>query len=152
MSDAKVGLSIDSRDISNLIDDIFNYVAMAFHVPRGLLKGDLADIDKQTDNFIMFALNPPAEMMEDEFNRKAYSKEDYLNRTYVKIDTSKIKITDIVQLATAFDKMFAIGVYTINDILSELGHEIVDDEIANKRHVTKNYQDAEEALKGGEEN
>ncbi|WP_420798450.1 phage portal protein [Lysinibacillus parviboronicapiens] len=152
MSDAKVGLTIDSRDISNLIDDIFNYVAMAFHVPRGLLKGDLADIDKQTDNFIMFALNPPAEMMEDEFNRKAYSKEDYLNRTYVKIDTSKIKITDIVQLATAFDKMFAIGVYTINDILSELGHEIVDDEIANKRHVTKNYQDAEDALKGGEEN
>ncbi|OXS70227.1 phage portal protein [Lysinibacillus sp. KCTC 33748] len=150
MSDSKTGLTIDSRDISNLVDDIFNYVAMAFHVPRGLLKGDLADIDKQTDNFIMFALNPPAEMMEDEFNRKSYSKDEYLNRTYLKIDTSKIKITDIVQLATAFDKMFAIGVYTINDILSELGHETIDDEIADKRHVTKNYQDAETALKGGE--
>lgn len=150
MSDSKTGLTIDSRDISNLVDDIFNYVAMAFHVPRGLLKGDLADIDKQTDNFIMFALNPPAEMMEDEFNRKAYSKDEYLKRTYLKIDTSKIKITDIVQLATAFDKMFAIGVYTINDILEELGHEPVNDEIGDKRHVTKNYQYAETALKGGE--
>lgn len=150
MSDSKAGLTIDSRDISNLVDDIFNYVAMAFHVPRGLLKGDLADIDKQIDNFIMFALNPPAEMTEDEFNRKAYSKDEYLKRTYLTIDTSKIKITDIVQLATAFDKMFAIGVYTINDILSELGHETIDDEIADKRHVTKNYQDAESALKGGE--
>ena len=150
MSDSRAGLTIDSRDINSLVDDVFNYVAMAFHVPRGLMKGDLTDIEKQVDNFIMFCINPIAEMIEDEFNRKVYKKKNFLERTYLKIDTTKIKLTDITQLYTAFDKMFAIGVYTINDILEELGREPSTEEIADKRHITKNYQSAEEALQGGE--
>lgn len=149
MSDSKTGLTIDSRDISNLIEDIFNYVAMAFHVPRGLLKGDLADLEGQVKSFIMFALNPAAAMMEDEFNRKVYTEEEYLDRTYIKIDTSKIKVSDITELATALDKMFAIG-FTLNEIFEEMGREKVDDPIANIRHITKNYQTVEQALKGGE--
>lgn len=149
MSDSRAGLTIDSRDISSLVDDIINYIAMAFHVPRSLLKGDMADIEKQVDSFIMFALNPIAEMIEDEFNRKAYTKKDYLARTYLKIDTSKIKITDITKQAVALDKLFAIG-FTLNEIFEEVGREQVDDEIANIRHITKNYQDAEKALKGGD--
>lgn len=139
----------DSRDISNLIDDIFNYVAMAFHVPRGLLKGDLADIEKQTDNFIMFGVNPFAEMIADELNRKFYSKKEYLERTYLKIDTTKIRLTDLSKLATAIDKLFAVGAYTINDVIAELGGEPIEEEWANERYVTKNYEKA--SAKGGEE-
>ncbi|ARK23579.1 phage portal protein [Sporosarcina sp. P37] len=155
MSDSKVGAQgqSDSRDISNLIDDIFNYVAMAFHVPRGLLKGDLADIEKQTDNFIMFALSTPAEMISDEFNRKLYTRQDHINRTYLKLDTSKIKTIDISQLAVAVDKLFSIGGMTINDVLEALGKDPIDDDVANKRYVTKNYERvdvAEQNLKGGE--
>lgn len=143
----------DSREISGLVDDIFNYVAMAFHVPRGLLKGDLADIEKQTDNFIMFALSTPAEMIADEFNRKLYTRQDHIERTYLKLDTSKIKTVDINQLAVAVDKLFSIGGMTINDVLAELGKDPIDDEIANKRYVTKNYERVdvtESILKGGE--
>ncbi|WP_107838396.1 phage portal protein [Metasolibacillus meyeri] len=149
MSDSKAGLTIDSRDISNLVDDIINYVAMAFHTPRGLLKGDIADLEGQVESFIMFALKPNAEMMEDEFNRKAYTKEEYLNRTYMKIDTSKVKASDITDIAPALDKLFAIG-FTLNEIFEEMGREKVDEPIANIRHITKNYQTIEQALKGGE--
>ncbi|KYG90009.1 phage portal protein [[Bacillus] sp. KCTC 13219] len=149
MSDSKAGLTIDSRDISNLVDDIINYVAMAFHTPRGLLKGDIADLEGQVESFIMFALKPNAEMMEDEFNRKAYTKEEYLNGTYMKIDTSKVKASDIIDIAPALDKLFAIG-FTLNEIFEEMGREKVDEPIANIRHITKNYQTIEQALKGGE--
>lgn len=136
--------SQNSRDIRALIDDIFDYVAMAFHVPRGLLKGDLADVEKQTDNFLMFCINPIAELIADEFNRKMYDKKEYLSRTYIKVDTSRIKVIDVVNLAAALDKLFAIGANTINDNLRMLGREPIDDEKANERFVTKNYQSLEQ--------
>lgn len=142
----------NSRDIRALADDIFDFVAMAFHVPRGLLKGDLADIEKQTDNFLMFCINPLAELIADEFNRKMYTKEEFLNRTYLKLDTTRIKILDVVDLATACDKFFAIGVNSINDNLRMLGRERIDEAWADKRFVTKNYESVEniENMKGGD--
>lgn len=143
--------AVDSRDIRELANDIFDFVAMAFHVPRGLLKGDLADVEKQTDNFLMFCINPLAELIADEFNRKMYTKDEYLSRTYIKVDTSRIKVIDVVSLATALDKLFAIGANTINDNLRMLGREPIEHEKANERFVTKNYQSLDKIdLEGGE--
>lgn len=154
MSDSQSGSQnvTDSKDIRAVIEDIINFVAMRFNIPRGLLKGDLADIEKQVDAFIAFTLAPIAEIFADEFNRKMYTKEQYLQRTYLKIDTSKVKIVDINQLATAIDKLFAVGGVTINDILEMLGREPIADEYADERYVTKNYQKAGTAVspEGGE--
>lgn len=152
MSDAKDGKESNSRDISNIVHDVFDFVSMAFHVPKSLLKGDLADIEKQVDSFIMFAISPLAELVSDEFNRKIYSKQDILNRTYLKVDTSKIKLIDLTQLATALDKLFSIGGITINGVLERLGENPIDEDYANERFVTKNYQKASmnDAIKGGE--
>lgn len=47
------------------------------------------------------------------------------------------------------DKLFAIGGLTINDVIMMLGKEPIDEEWANRRHVTKNYQEAD-SLEGGE--
>ncbi|MBJ8025440.1 phage portal protein [Bacillus cereus] len=151
MSDSKNGVANNStsRDISDLINDIFGYVATAFHVPIGILKGDVADIEKQMDSFLAFCINPIAELIQDEFNRKMYTKEEYLKRTYLKIDTTKIQIVDITKMATAVDKLFAIGGLTMNDVIMMLGKEPIDDEFADRRHVTKNYQEAD-SLGGGE--
>lgn len=149
MSDSKSGVAQNStsRDIADLVNDVINYVAMAFHVPRGLLKGDIADVEKHMDAFLLFCIKPIAELIQDEFNRKMYTKQEYLDRTYLKVDTNNLKIVDITQLATAADKLFAIGGLSINDILEMLGKEPIGEEWANKRYVTKNYQ---EASKGGE--
>ncbi|MBC6973054.1 phage portal protein [Bacillus sp. Xin] len=151
MSDSKNGVANNStsRDISDLVNDIFSYVATAFHVPIGILKGDVADIEKQMDSFLAFCINPIAELIQDEFNRKMYTKKEYMDRTYLKIDTTKIKVVDITKMATAMDKLFAIGGLSINDILIILGREPLKEEWANKRFVTKNYQEAD-SLKGGE--
>ncbi|HDR6838175.1 TPA: phage portal protein [Bacillus thuringiensis] len=152
-SDGQKGTSSNgtSRDIAALINDIFNYVAIAFHVPVGILKGDVSDIEKQMDSFLAFCINPIAKLIQDEFNRKMYKKKDFLKRSYLKIDTTKIKVVDITKLATALDKLFAIGGLSINDILTILGREPIEEEWANKRFVTKNYQEAD-SLEGGEKN
>lgn len=144
---------VSSRDIRAIVDDVFDFVAMGFHIPKSMLKGDLADIEKQTDNFLMFCIKPLANLLNAEFNRKIFKKEEYLDKTYIKIDTSKIKILDVVDLATAADKFFAVGVNSINDNLRMLGRETIDKDWADQRFVTKNYQMVEniENLKGGDE-
>jgi HK97 family phage portal protein len=144
----------NSRDIRALIDDVFDFVAMGFLMPRSLIKGDLADVEKVTDNYLMFRINPLAELISDEFNRKIYKKQNYLKRNYMKIDTSMIKVLSIVDLATAADKFFAIGVNNINDNLRMLGRETINEAWAEQRFVTKNYQtieSVEATEKGGEE-
>ncbi|MGQ4666520.1 phage portal protein [Metabacillus halosaccharovorans] len=139
-----------SRDIRALADDIFDFVSMAFHIPKGLLKGDVADIEGQTDNFIMFCVAPIAELIEDEVNRKIYTKEDYLARTYFKVDTRLIKYIDIVKLANALDKLLSSGTHSVNENRLLIGDEPIDEEWANKHHITKNYMEVEEYMRGGE--
>lgn len=140
-----------SRDVRALVDDIFDFVSMAFHIPKSLLKGDVADIEGQTDNFIMFCIAPIAELIEDEINRKFYTKEEYLSRTYFKVDTRFIKFVDIVKLATALDKFLSSGTHSVNENRLMIGSEPINEEWADKHHITKNYMEVEEYMKGGED-
>lgn len=133
----------DSRDIKQLIDDVFQFVAIGFQIPPSLLLGNVADTEKAVNNFLAFCVNPIAELITDEINRKYYTKQQYLDRTYVKLDTSLIKVADIKDIASALDILFRIGANTINDNLKILGREPVNDPIADKRFITKNYTDAE---------
>ncbi|NEY20508.1 phage portal protein [Bacillus ginsengihumi] len=142
----------DSRDVRSLVDDVFDFVATAFHVPRGLVKGDVVDVSSQTNNFLMFCINPLVELISAEFNKKMYGKDAYLGGSYLKIDTSRIKVTDLNDMATALDKLFAIAGLSINDIIDMVGGERIDEPWADKRFVTKNYMDASQLqnVKGGD--
>lgn len=139
----------DSRDIRALIDDVFDFVAIAFQIPPQLLKGNVADTDKAMNNFLTFCVNPIAELLTDEINRKYYGKKSFLEKTYIKLDTSRIKAVDIKEIASALDILFRTGANSINDNLRAMGRETIDEDWANARFVTKNYQRVEE-LKGGD--
>lgn len=140
-----------SRDIRALVDDIIDFVSMGFLIPKGLIKGDLADVEGQTDNFLMFCIIPIAELIEDEGNRKIYKKDGYLNRDYLKVDTRFLKYVDIVKLATALDKLFSSGTHNTNENRRLVGAEPIDEDWAEEYHITKNYESIKEVLKGGEE-
>jgi len=141
---------LDSRDIRALVDDIFDFASIAFHIPKGLLKGDLAEVEKQTDNYLMFGLLPIAELIEDEVNRKYYTKKEFLERTFLKVDTSMIKYVDIVQLATALDKLLSSGTHSVDENRALMKLEPLNEKWSQKHYITKNYAEAENYLKGGE--
>lgn len=143
--------SSDSRDIKNIINDIFDFVAMGFQIPPQLLKGTVSDSEKVVNRLLVGRINPIAKIIADEINRKYYGKKNVLEETHVKVDTSRINITDIKELATAIDIFFRTGTNTINDNLKLLGRKKSNDPIADKRFVTKNYQDIK-TIEGGEEN
>lgn len=152
-SDKSKGTAKDTRDVKKLIDDILEFVCMATKVPIGLVKGDVAGVSEMTDNFLMLCINPFAKILQTEINRKLYSKKQYLQRTYLKIDTQKIRLVDLGKLATAADLLFRIGVHNRDDNRELVGKERLGTEDSMMYYVTKNYETVvgkNEALKGGE--
>lgn len=136
--------STDSRDIRNLIDDIFDFTAIGFNIPPALLKGSANDLESTVDRFIKFGVEPFCEMIEDEVNRKFYSKYSYLNNTYMAIDTSRLKTTNLAQLANVVDVLTRNGVNNIDENRKLLGMEPLRTEESQKRRITKNYEASEE--------
>lgn len=141
--------SIEGRDIRAFIDDVFDFVAIAFQIPPQLLKGDVADTRQAVNNLLTFCINPLAELLSDEINRKMYGKTAFLERTYMRIDTSHIRAVDIKDIAGALDILVRIGAYSVDDCLKHLGMEPLNTEWSRARWMTKNYEPIEEALKGG---
>lgn len=136
----------DNNAIRSFIDDIFDFVAIALQIPPVILKGQVADSGDAFNNFITYCINPLAELIEDEINRKYYGKDAYLNSTYLKIDTTNIKAVDITSVANALDVLTRIGGYSIDDTLKKLGMEPLGGEIGEARFMTKNYQKLEKRL------
>ena len=148
--DAGTKDSSDNKAIRQYIDDVFDFVAIGFQVPPQLLRGNVADTDKAVNNFLTFCINPLAELITDEVNRKLYGKKAFLERTYVKLDTSRIRAVGIEDVANAMDVLVRIGAYSIDDCLKLLGLEPFDADWSRARWMTKNYSPIEEAVKGGE--
>ncbi len=137
-------------DISAITKEAFERVAQAFKIPPSLLRGDIADIGKLTDNFLTFCIDPTVDMISEEVNRKRFGKTAYLKGSYLRVDTSCIKHIDIFSISEAFDKLVASGGYSIDELRVKAGDTALDKEWSKKHYLTKNYQDIEE-LKGGED-
>lgn len=144
-----------SREVRALIDDIFDFVALAFNISPVLLKGSVADTEKALNNTLTFGINPIAELINNETNRKIYKQADYLNNTYCRLDTSNIQAVDIKDVANALDVLVRIGAFTVDDCLNYLGKEKLNTDWSDVRFMTKNYTPIETMLnepKGGVKN
>lgn len=136
------------EEIKGFINDVFDYTAIALHIPPVLLRGEVADTKESMNNFLTFCINPIAEIIEDETNRKYYGKELFISDTYLKLDTTNIKNIDITDVAGSLDILMRIGAFTVNDCLKILGKEKIVGEIGEQRFMTKNYQTIEENIAG----
>jgi HK97 family phage portal protein len=136
-------------DISNITREAFERVAQAFKIPPALLRGDIADIEKLTDNFLTFCIDPLCDMMQEEINRKRYGRIAYLAGSYLGIDTTCIRHIDIFAVAEKIDKLIASGTYSIDELRKKLRDTTLNTEWSGKHWITKNYSDINN-LEGGE--
>lgn len=139
--------SSDSRDIRNLIDDVYDFVATSFRIPPQLLKGSIADNEKLWNVYMTLCIKPIIKVLETEINRKYFKKKGYLQGDYIEIDTTSIRQYDITELANAIDVLTRNGVNTLNDNLKLLGRSRVNKELGDKRFITLNLTEL-----GGENN
>ncbi|MBY1425624.1 phage portal protein [Clostridioides difficile] len=143
----------DSRDIRAIIDDVMDFVCAAFHVPAGLVKGNVSGVEGITDNFLNFSVNPIARLITAEITRKMYGRDKFIEKSYIKVDTQKIANMGLEKISKASDLLFRIGVNSINDNLEMLGREKINESWADEHYVTKNYQSIlNPDLKGGVNN
>lgn len=141
----------DSRDVKNLIDDVFELAAIAFHVPINLFKGNMSGLSDQVDAFLMFCIIPMVELIQDTFNANLYNSTEFLRGDYIRADTSMIKIASFKDLVTANDIAIRSMQSTPNEARERNGFDRADDPKADKLYMTKNYME-ETDLKGGDVN
>ena len=144
---SKTYSSENTRDIRALVDDISDFTAKGFNMPPVITRGDVQDTSKAVDQMLTFCIDPLVDNLQEEINRKRIGKSEFLKGTKVEIDTRTIKHIDILESATAIDKLISSGCYSINDIRKFMGEEPIDEDWANKHFITKNYTDIEEFLK-----
>lgn len=136
-------------EINKVTGGFLDQVCHAVGMPPSVLKGEMADIEKQTRNYLMFCIDPIVEIIKNELNGQFVSKNDYLkgNQIYVR----RPRYRDIFDVATAVDKLIASGAFNGDEIRDELGYESSGDPIHSKYFITKNYQESKQALEGGED-
>jgi HK97 family phage portal protein len=139
------GPSNSVEEINKVTNGFLNQVAMAMGIPTSLLHGDMADVEKQTKNYMLFTVSPLLKKIKDEADVKFFTKQEYLKGKC--IDIWQVSYQNIFDLATAIDKIRASGIMNGNEIRSKFGLERVDDPMLDKYVMTKNYS---EVLEGGE--
>lgn len=149
----KTYTSDSTRDIRAMIDDVTDFTARAFGIPACILNGSVQDVDSAVNQALSFCIDPLADLIQEEINRKRYGARGYLSGNYIRIDTSAMKHIDLLEMAPKVDKLVASGVTCVNDIRGLLGLPLIMEPWAWKHFMTKNYIPADEALtavEGGE--
>ena len=129
--------SIASTNINSMVEDILTNVGQVYNVPKSFMLGTYED--GEMDDFLTFGLDPFVQIIQESINRKYYSKKQYLDGTYLMIDTKKIKHFDILTVSNAINKLISSGVYTINELRTLLDEKPIDPEIGDKHWITRNY-------------
>ncbi len=137
-----------SSEIRELIDVIFNIVAIAFNMPVGILKGDISQNKEIIKSLLTINIKPYAKMLQNEINRKYYGEAEYLKGNRVKVDITNIQYINLLENANAIDVLFRDG-FSHNEIMDRLDEEKLDEEWADMHFVTKNYMTVQEMIKQG---
>ncbi|MCD2332918.1 phage portal protein [Bacillus cereus] len=125
------------EEINKVTNGFLNQVAMAIGIPVALIYGEMADVEKQTKNYMLFTVRPLLKKLSDEANVKFFEVSEYLLGR--KIEVKAVSYQSIFDLATSIDKLISSSAFTGNEIRSEVDYEESDDPNLNVHHITKNY-------------
>lgn len=142
-----------TRDIRAMIDDVSDFTAKALGIPPALLSGEVAGTSDSLEQLLTFGVDPLADLLQEEINRKRNGYDGIRKGNYLQIDTRTIRHIDVMNAPAGIEKLISSGVYCVNDIRMMMGDPIIDEPWAWQHFITKNYSDIEtilQALKGGE--
>lgn len=135
---------VESRDLRNMIDDIFDFTANGLQIPPVLAKGQVAGTEQAQGLFLGGCIDPICDQIEEEINRKRYGYEGWKKGNYVRMDSCSIQHFDLFENAPNVEKLVGSGAFTINDVLRAAGQPTINEPWADKHFLTKNIADIEE--------
>lgn len=145
------GSGTSSDEWSKLEKKWSDKVAMTFNIPLDIFYGNKTDKSTSTNDFITFGILPHLQIIEDGLNAKIIGESDFLKGERIRINRLNMKHFDILESAVNMDKLFSNG-YSHNEINEFIGIPRVDAAWADKHYITKNYENVDLALEGGDEN
>lgn len=152
------GATKDSVDgIQKLTTEIIENTARGFLIPSVLLRGDTAGTADAEARFLSAVIDPIADQLQEEINRKRYGYEDWQAGTYMRIDTSSIQHYDMFAASVAIERVISSGLYSVNEVRRAANQPRIDEEWADKHYMTLNIERANTAARQmdgaeGEEN
>lgn len=137
-----------ASDVRNLITDVFNMTANAFHIPPEMMFGGSVN-QMIIDNYLVNAVMPLVEVFTNGFNVWNYTAKELNKDSYVKADTSAMRLTDLNTVGNFIQKVFPTGALTLGDVITKYLHlDKPEDEINDLRVITKNYGTVEQFING----
>ena len=139
---------VSSKEIRELFQEIWNETGRAMLIPAALTGGNQQDTTAANKQFLSDVIDPLARLIEQEANRKRFTREEYLAGTRLRFDTSAILHFDIFANAANVEKIIGSGILSVNELRARIGDAPVPEEWADRHFMTKNIGGAE--AEGGE--
>lgn len=130
--------STDSRDIRNMVEDIFEFTCRGFQIPAVLVSGKVEGTADANARFLASCLDPLCDQLEEEINRKRYGYDQWRQGNYIRVDSSAILHFDLFAEAANVEKLVGSGAYTINDVRRACGQPPIPEPWADKHYMTLN--------------
>ena len=144
------GSPVTVDEINKVTDGFLDQVARTLGIPIAMIRGEMADVEGQTKNYMLFCINPLSRKISDELTGKFVEKADYLKGKRIKVKTSSYE--SIFDIAASADKLISSSLFTPNELREELGWERSDDPTLDLHKITKNYEETgiDKTLEGGD--
>lgn len=144
----------DTRDIRELVEDIFDFTARGFLIPSVLVNGSVEGTADANTRFLTGCIDPLADQLQEEINRKRYGYAGWSRGNYLRVDTSSIIHFDMFANAANVEKLVGSGAFTINDVLRAANQAPIHEPWADEHFMTLNISTMGQAtrnLSTGEE-
>lgn len=138
--------SANSTEVQNTFENIFNTTARGFMIPAVLVNGKVEGTQDANTRFLSDVIDPLAEQMEEEINRKRYGRENWKAGNFVKVDTSSIVHFDMFSNASNVEKLIGSGAWSVNEVRKAAGYAPLPFAWANRHYLTLNISTMQEAI------
>lgn len=135
-----------ASDVINIRKDAFEAVASIFKIPPSMLFGNMTNLDEIMGLFLTFTVKPIAKQIAKELTSKIYSPLEWLGGSYVVVDTSRIKFTDIFKIAPSISQLIGAG-FSLDEVREQLEYQIIGSEQSSEHLITRNYGAIDEVLR-----
>lgn len=141
------GTKQDTRDIRNLVEDIFDFTARGLLIPVVLANGKVEATEDANTRFLTNCIDPLADQLQEEITRKRYGLDGWKKGNYIRVDTSSIIHFDLFANATNVEKLVGSGAYTINDVRRAANQATINEPWADKHYMTLNISTVGQATR-----
>lgn len=136
-TDAGKTTNSEINDIQKLRTEAYTIVGNALHIPPAILSGEASQLSDAMDCAIGNAIDPIANMFEQEITKKRFGGAEFNKGNYLLIDTTAVRHIDAVSNANNLDKSIASGVLTPAKAQKYCNMLPCPEKWANEYYITK---------------